>query len=80
MSIKLIIFDLDGVLVDAKNIHYTTLNQALGKEYEISWEDHLNKYDGLKTNEKLKLLTINKGLSPSLYDEIWLKKQNTKTT
>jgi len=73
--IKLIIFDLDGVLVDAKNIHYTTLNQALGKEYEISWEDHLNKYDGLKTNEKLKLLTINKGLSPSLYDEIWLKKQ-----
>ena len=27
--IKLIIFDLDGVLVDAKKIHYTTLNKAL---------------------------------------------------
>ena len=75
MSIKLIIFDLDGVLVDAKNIHYTTLNKALGKEYEISWEDHLNKYDGLKTNEKLKLLTVSKGLPPSSYDEIWAKKQ-----
>lgn len=75
MTIKLIIFDLDGVLVDAKNIHYTTLNKALGKEYEISWEDHLNKYDGLKTNEKLKLLTVSKGLSPSSYDEIWAKKQ-----
>lgn len=75
MTIKLIIFDLDGVLVDAKNIHYTTLNKALGKEYEISWEDHLNKYDGLKTNEKLKLLTVSKGLPPSSYDEIWAKKQ-----
>ena len=73
--IKLIIFDLDGVLVDAKNIHYKTLNEALGSKYEISWEEHLNKYDGLKTNEKLKLLTISKGLPLSLYDEIWLKKQ-----
>lgn len=73
--IKLIIFDLDGVLVDAKNIHYATLNEALGSKYEISWEEHLNKYDGLKTNEKLKLLTTNKGLPPSLYEEIWLKKQ-----
>jgi beta-phosphoglucomutase-like phosphatase (HAD superfamily) len=26
---KLIIFDLDGVLVEAKEIHYNTLNQAL---------------------------------------------------
>ena len=75
MSIKLIIFDLDGVLVDAKNIHYNTLNEALGNEYKISWEEHLNKYDGLKTNEKLNLLTINKGLSPSSYNDIWLKKQ-----
>jgi HAD superfamily hydrolase (TIGR01509 family) len=73
--IKLIIFDLDGVLVDAKNIHYLTLNEALGSKYEISWEEHLNKYDGLKTNEKLKLLTTIKGLPPSLYNEIWLKKQ-----
>ena len=73
--IKLIIFDLDGVLVDAKNIHYLTLNEALGSKYAISWEEHLNKYDGLKTNEKLKLLTTSKGLPPSLYNEIWLKKQ-----
>ena len=73
--IKLIIFDLDGVLVDAKNIHYNTLNEALGNEYKISWEEHLNKYDGLKTNEKLNLLTINKGLPPSSYNDIWLKKQ-----
>ena len=36
--IKLIIFDLDGVLVDAREIHYEALNKALaelGKEYII---------------------------------------------
>ena len=27
--IKLIIFDLDGVLVDARELHYTALNKAL---------------------------------------------------
>jgi HAD superfamily hydrolase (TIGR01509 family) len=75
MKIKLIIFDLDGVLVDAKNIHYTTLNAALGDDYKINWEDHLNNYDGLKTNEKLKLLTINKGLPITRYNDVWKKKQ-----
>ncbi len=39
--IKLIIFDLDGVLVEAKNIHYNALNKALGKDYSISWNEHL---------------------------------------
>ena len=29
-KIKLVIFDLDGVLVEAKNIHYEALNEALG--------------------------------------------------
>ena len=36
-KIKLVIFDLDGVLVEAKNIHYDALNDALGKEFSISW-------------------------------------------
>ena len=31
--VKLIIFDMDGVLVEAKQIHFNTLNQAL-KEIE----------------------------------------------
>jgi HAD superfamily hydrolase (TIGR01509 family) len=62
---KLVIFDLDGVLVDAKEIHYDALNNALKNidpKYIISWEDHLKKYDGMKTYDKLKLLSINKGL------------------
>ena len=74
-KIKLIIFDLDGVLVEAKNIHYDSLNQALGKKYEISWEEHLSLYDGLKTDQKLEILTEKKGLNPKKYKSIWLEKQ-----
>jgi HAD superfamily hydrolase (TIGR01509 family) len=77
--IKLIIFDLDGVLVDAKNIHYETLNTALSEideKYIITDTEHLSIYDGLKTTQKLELLTKNKGLHPDFYDEIWYRKQH----
>lgn len=72
---KAVIFDLDGVLVDAKNIHYLALNIALGEEYSISWDEHLSVYDGLKTMQKLEMLTSKKGLPVELYREIWEKKQ-----
>jgi HAD superfamily hydrolase (TIGR01509 family) len=73
--IKFIIFDLDGVLVEAKNIHFEALNEALGPKYEISWNEHLSKYDGLKTNQKLEMLTHDKGLPTNLYTEVWEEKQ-----
>lgn len=73
--VKFIIFDLDGVLVDAKTIHYDALNGALGKDYEISWAEHLSKYDGLKTNQKLQMITSEKGLDQSLHKMIWETKQ-----
>ena len=77
---KLVIFDLDGVLVDAKEIHYDALNNALENidpKFVISWEDHLKKYDGMKTYDKLKLLSINKGLplDLSLQQKIFDDKQ-----
>jgi HAD superfamily hydrolase (TIGR01509 family) len=77
---KLIIFDLDGVLVEAKDIHYKTLNQSLweiakSNKYVISEAEHLSIYDGLKTNQKLELLTENKGLHPNTYETIWNRKQ-----
>jgi HAD superfamily hydrolase (TIGR01509 family) len=72
---KLIIFDLDGVLVEAKNIHFDALNRALGKKYEINWDEHLSIYDGLKTNQKLEILTERKGLSRDMYKKIWDDKQ-----
>ncbi|NDB28330.1 HAD family hydrolase [archaeon] len=73
-KIKLIIFDLDGVLVEAKNIHYEALNEALG-EYAISWNEHLSIYDGLKTTQKLQMLTERKGLPIDDHKTIWETKQ-----
>jgi len=73
--VKLIIFDLDGVLVEAKSIHFESLNEALGDEYSISWDEHLSKYDGLKTNQKLEMLTKEKGLPIESYKNVWDKKQ-----
>ncbi len=61
----LIVFDLDGVLIEAKEIHFDALNQALrdvDEKYVINWEDHLKTYDGLKTYDKLNLLHMIKGL------------------
>jgi len=72
--VKLIVFDLDGVLVEAKNIHYDALNKALG-EYAISWNEHLSTYDGLKTLQKLDMLTKEKGLPVEEHQRIWEDKQ-----
>lgn len=76
--IKHVIFDLDGVLVDAREIHYEALNLALSDIdpiYEISREEHLSTYDGLPTKKKLEMLTIQKGLSPDSHNLVWKKKQ-----
>ena len=73
--VKLIIFDLDGVLIDSKQYHFEALNQALGKKFKISKEEHLNIYDGLSTIDKLKLLSQKKGLPENKYDQIWKDKQ-----
>lgn len=78
--IRLIIFDLDGVLVEAKNIHYDALNLAIekyDKNCVIDWNEHLSKYDGLKTQQKLEMLTKNKGLSTEFHKLIWDEKQKT---
>jgi HAD superfamily hydrolase (TIGR01509 family) len=76
--IKLIIFDLDGVLVDARELHYNALNKALesiGKKYIIEREEHLSTYDGLSTTKKLNLLSENKKLPKELHDIVWRVKQ-----
>lgn len=75
-KIKGVFFDLDGVLVEAKVIHYDALNDALPDNYRISWKDHLAIYDGLKTNQKLDMLHERQGMPKSLFQEVWDKKQN----
>ena len=75
---KLVIFDLDGVLIDSRDMHYEALNRALAKvdeKYVITREEHLSVYDGLPTTRKLELLTEKKGLPVVEYDTIWQDKQ-----
>lgn len=75
-SIKAVIFDMDGVLVDACEWHYQALNLALEeKGFTITPEEHLNQYNGLPTQIKLNLLTERKGLAPVLHKEIERCKQ-----
>ena len=76
---NLVIFDLDGVLIDSRDMHYDALNRALanvGKEYVINKEEHLSLYDGLPTSKKLTMLTEKKGLPVDKHQQIWEDKQS----
>ena len=76
---KLVIFDLDGVLVDTKEIHFQSLNYSLekiNKKYVISFEEHLKYFDALSTYQKLELLTKLKKLPIKFYGQIYNDKQN----
>ncbi len=75
---KLIIFDLDGVIIDSKDIHFNALNIALkdiNKKFVITREEHLKYYDGLPTDLKLKKLSILKGLPTDKHQKVFDIKQ-----
>jgi HAD superfamily hydrolase (TIGR01509 family) len=75
--IKAILFDMDGVLIDARDWHYAALNRALAHfGYTISRESHLSTFDGLPTREKLHMLTRASGLPNGLHDFINALKQS----
>jgi len=66
--IKAVIFDMDGVLIEAKDWHYEALNRALMLfGFEISRYDHLTTYDGLPTSKKLEMLSLENGLPRELH-------------
>lgn len=80
--IKLIVFDLDGVLLDSREIHFESLNLALaevGSHYVITRPEQDNIYEGLTTRDKLQILTKLKGLPSQEYDSIWVSKQKYST-
>jgi HAD superfamily hydrolase (TIGR01509 family) len=77
MRIKAVLFDLDGVLVDTKAVHFDALNLALEEHGfpAISRAEHLRHYDGLKTAQKLDRLTRDKRVPAEAHAGIWARKQ-----
>jgi beta-phosphoglucomutase len=74
---KAIIFDMDGVLIDARDWHYSALNQALEPfGMEIGLAEHEEKYNGLSTKTKLKMLSEEKGLPTQVHEAIFNIKQD----
>ena len=70
-KIKAVIFDMDGVLIEAKDWHYDALNRALSLfGHSISKYDHLITFDGLPTVTKLEMLTLERNLPRKLHDFI----------
>lgn len=66
--IKAIIFDLDGVLIDATEWHFEALNKALNIfGFNITKEEHISIFNGLPTTEKLKILSSQSGFPYALY-------------
>lgn len=75
--IKAILFDMDGVLIDAKDWHYEALNRALAHfGHVIDRDSHLSTYDGLPTRQKLHILTRSRGLPIGLHEFINALKQS----
>lgn len=75
--IKAILYDLDGVLVDATEWHYESLNDALREVcgFIIKREEHISTFNGIPTLKKLEILNSQGKLSKELFTKVWEKKQ-----
>lgn len=72
------LFDLDGVLVDSKEIHFNALNMSLSEvdpSYVITKEEQASTYEGLTTRSKLEILNKLKGLPVGMFEAVWQSKQ-----
>ena len=75
--IKAILYDLDGVLVDATEWHYESLNIALKEVagFIIERDEHISTFNGIPTKKKMEILNEQNRLSLNLFQEVWDKKQ-----
>ncbi len=75
-KIKAILFDMDGVLIDAGGWHYDALNIALQPfGLMIGQDEHLSTFNGLSTRQKLEILSVSRGLPRGLHRFINQQKQ-----
>jgi HAD superfamily hydrolase (TIGR01509 family) len=76
-SFKAVLFDMDGVLIDARDWHYDALNEALRLfGVEISRTEHLSRFNGLSTKRKLEMLSSDGLIPPELHGTIEAIKQD----
>jgi HAD superfamily hydrolase (TIGR01509 family) len=75
--IDTVLFDMDGVLIDATEWHYDALNEALEIfGFEIGRDEHLARFNGMTTRKKLEILSLEKGLPRELHGIISEVKQD----
>ena len=75
--IDTVLFDMDGVLIDATEWHYDALNEALEIfGFEIGREEHLARFNGMTTKKKLEILSVEKSLPRDLHEIISDVKQD----
>ena len=75
--IKAVVFDMDGVLIDAKDWHYEALNEVLDLfGVPIGRDAHLSTFDGLPTRRKLEILSKTRGFPLGLHSFVNKLKQD----
>jgi beta-phosphoglucomutase len=76
MGFEAVIFDMDGVLIDARDWHFRALNKALMIfGVEITPDQHESKFNGLPTKVKLEMLSEEEKLPRHLHEYIDAVKQ-----
>ena len=76
-KVQAVLFDMDGVLIDARDWHFEALNEALKPfGFQISQQDHIDRFNGLSTDSKLKILSNEYGFPFSLHDAVNKIKQD----
>ena len=77
--IKAVLFDMDGVLIDATEWHYEALNEALQIfGHSINRDEHVARFNGMTTKKKLEILSVERGLPVGLHSVISDIKQDIK--
>jgi hypothetical protein len=75
--INTVLFDMDGVLIDATEWHYEALNEALEIfGFTIPRDEHLDRFNGMTTKNKLEILSEEKHLPRGLHKTISDVKQD----
>lgn len=73
-----VLFDLDGVLVDACEWHQAAFNEALSRivGFELSQEEHDKKFNGLSSRQKLEILKDQNQITAAEVEDIHSYKQD----